>query len=101
MEIKNLVNYFYESSFYEQQNLKIFDNVHYFECLENIVSEFSQYYQKNYSKLKHEEYHIVFEKNKKHILGFIKILLKLEFLKLEKPIAYLKLSIKAIFNNGR
>lgn len=69
--------------------------------VQNIVSEFSEYYQKNYSKLNHKEYHIVFEKNKKHILGFIKILLKLEFLKLEKPIAYLKLSIKAIFDNGR
>ena len=69
--------------------------------VQNIVREFSEYYQKNYSKLKHKEYHIVFKKNKKHILGFIKILLKLEFLKLEKPIAYLKLSIMAIFDNGR
>jgi lipopolysaccharide biosynthesis glycosyltransferase len=67
----------------------------------NIVREFSKYYQKNYSKLELEDYHIIFKRNAKHILGFIKILLKLEFLKLEKPIAYLKLSIRALLYNGR
>ena len=35
--------------------------------VQNIVNEFSEYYQKNYSKLKDKEYHIVFKKNKKHL----------------------------------
>ena len=44
-------------------------------------------------------YHIVFKRDKKILKEFLKVLFKLYFLRLENPLSYLRLSIKAFLNN--
>ena len=67
--------------------------------VQNVMKQFSRIYQKKYSKLNYNKYHIVFKRDKKTLKAFLKVLIKLEFLKLENPLSYLHLSIKAFFNN--
>ena len=67
--------------------------------VQNVTKQFSSIYQEKYSKLNYDKYHIVFNRDKKTLKGFLKVLIKLEFLKLENPLIYLRLSIKAFLDN--
>ena len=67
--------------------------------VENIVKTFSRPYQKEYSKLGIQTYHVVFKRNKKTIKSFIKVLFKLQFMNLEKPFTYIALSLKSFIKN--
>ena len=67
--------------------------------VQNVMKQFSNIYQEKYSKLNYDKYHIVFKRDKKTLKEFLKVLFKLEFLKLENPLSYLQLSIKAFLNN--
>ena len=67
--------------------------------VEGIVDPISNFYQNEFRKLNIEKYHITFKKNKPTVKKFIKIILKLEFLKFERPGYYLFESLKKFFLN--
>lgn len=64
--------------------------------VENIINKFSKIYQDKYSDLQLEKYHITFKKDKRTLIRFFQILITFDFLKLEKPLTYLRLSLKAL-----
>ena len=67
--------------------------------VEGIIDPVSNFYQNEFKKLNIEKYHITFKKNKATVKKFIKIILKLEFLKFERPGYYLFESLKKFFFN--
>ena len=68
--------------------------------VQNILNKYSQIYQDNYFDLKLEKYHITFKKDKRTLIRFFQILITFEFMKLEKPLTYLRLSLKALVNDN-
>lgn len=66
--------------------------------VQNILNQFSKIYQDNYCDLQLEKYHITFKKDKRTLIRFFQILITLDFMKLEKPLTYLRLSLKALVN---
>ena len=63
----------------------------------NLLNLNSNYYQKTFSNLGLYKYHITFKKTFKNTYKLLLIIFKLQFLKLEYPLEYLKLTFKALF----
>ena len=67
--------------------------------VDNINNQNSTYYQRSFYNLKLSKYHIDFKVNKRTLINFVKLLIKLEFLQMKYPYSYLYLSIKSLLKN--
>ena len=67
--------------------------------VENIININTIIYQEAYRELGINKYHLTFDNNKGQLKKFFKLILGLQFLKLKYPSSFLKLSLKAIFEN--
>ena len=65
--------------------------------IQNISYDSSELYQIEYRKLNLNYYHVTYKKDLRQLKKFLKTIASFNFLKLKKPIVYLKLSFKAIF----
>jgi len=67
--------------------------------IENIINNNTILYQEAYRKLGVNKYHLTFDNNSGQLKKFFKLLLSLQFLKLDYPLSFLNLSFTAIFKN--
>lgn len=107
IELTNMLNF--DFGIYDKDKFNehfIYENVFFTHfngkgkpwSLQNILFDSSEIYQKEYRKLEIKYYHITYNYELRHLKKYISNLLNFNFLKLEKPFIYLKLSFKTIFN---
>lgn len=68
--------------------------------VQNLIFDSSLIYQNEFRKLNLGYYHIIFNLKTKVIITFLQNIFSLKILKLEKPLQYIYLSIKAIFKKN-